>query len=78
MIDTLALSLFGAGALFAILCGLLRKSRPLWAFLAAVCTGAGILAGLVLGAGLSELLPPMLTVCAVSMAALLWGKGDAG
>lgn len=69
------LCLFGAGALFAALCGPLKRGRPLWALLAAVCTQAGLLAGLVQGAALSELLTPVLLVCAVSMAALLYGKG---
>lgn len=67
--------LFGCGAVSAALCGLLRRGRPLWALLAAVCTAAGVLAGLALGAALSELLFPLLAVCAVSMAALLYGKG---
>lgn len=75
MIDMLAPFLFGAGMVFAALCGLLRRGRPLWALLAAACTGAGMLSGLALGAALSELLTPLLAVCAVSMAALLYGKG---
>lgn len=76
MIDVLALALFGAGAVFAGLCGLLRRGRPLWALLAAVCTVLGMLSGLTLGSGLGELLSPLLAVCAVSMAALLCGKED--
>lgn len=68
-------SLFGFGAVFAALCGRLRRGRPLWALLAAVCIGAGMLSGLALGAALSELLPPQLAVCAVSMAAALYGRG---
>lgn len=76
MIDMLTVFLFGAGALFAALCGLRRRGRPLWALLAAVCTALGLLAGLVLGSSLSELLPPLLVLCAVSMAALLWGRGS--
>lgn len=75
MTDMLALFLFGAGAVFAALCGLLRRGRLLWALLAAACTVTGVLSGLVLGAGLDELLTPLLAVCAVSMAALLYGKG---
>lgn len=75
MMDRLTLFLFGAGAVFAALCGQLKQSRPLWAFLAAVCTLTGVLAGLTLGLALSELLTPVLLVCAVSMAALLYGKG---
>lgn len=74
MIDMLMPFLFGTGALFAALCGLRRRGRPLWALLAAVCTELGLLAGLVLGSSLSELLPPLLIVCAVSMVALLYGK----
>lgn len=75
MIDMLELFLFGAGAVFAALGGLLKRGRPLWALLAAVCTGAGILAGLALGAAPDELLTPLLAVCAVSMAGLRRGKG---
>lgn len=67
--------LFGGGAVFAALCGWLRRGRPLWALLAAVCTGLGVLAGLAAGARLDELLTPLLAVCAVSMAALLCGRG---
>lgn len=78
MTHLLTMCLFGAGALFAALCGLLRQSRPLWALLAAVCTGAGVLAGLALGAALNELLTPLLLICAVSMAALLFGRGRGG
>lgn len=78
MIDMQALFLFGAGALFAALCALLKRGRPVWALLAAVCTLSGVLSGLALGAALDELLTPLLAVCAVSMAALLHGKGDAG
>lgn len=75
MTELLPLALFGAGAVFAALCGLLRRGRPLWALLAAACTALGVLAGLALGCALSELLSPVLLVCAVSMAALLCGKG---
>lgn len=75
MIDSLALFLFGAGAVCAALCGLWKRGRPLWALLAAACTGAGMLAGLALGRPLDRLLAPLLAVCAVSMAGLLWGKG---
>ena len=75
MIDLCAWALFGCGAVFAALCGLLRRGRPLWALLAAVCTGSGVLGGLALGMALGELLPPLLAVCAVSMAAVLYGKG---
>ncbi|MCI8915195.1 MAG: hypothetical protein HFF26_00775 [Oscillospiraceae bacterium] len=69
------LALFGAGAICAALCGLTRRGRPLWALLAAASTGAGLLAGLAQGRTLEELLSPLLAVCAVSMAGLLWGKG---
>lgn len=78
MTDAWTLVLFGAGAVFAALCGLLRRGRPLWALLAAVCMGLGLLAGLALGRGLDELLSPVLAVCAVSMAARLFGRGDGG
>ena len=71
----MVLFLFGAGAVFAALCGWLKRCRPLWALLAAVCTLMGVLAGLVLGSELGELLSPLLLVCAVRMAALLYGKG---
>lgn len=76
MIDTLAPFLFGAGMVFAALCGLLTRGRPLWALLAAVCTGAGLLAGLALGTPLDQLLPPLLAVCALSMAGPFFGRGD--
>lgn len=78
MVDWTVLCLFGGGAVFAALTALLRKRRPLWALLAAVCTAAGVLAGLALGWTLRGLLSPMLLVCVVSMAALLLGKGDGG
>lgn len=74
--NTLTLCLFGAGSVCAALCGLMRLGRPLWAVLAAVCTGLGMLSGLALGWALSELLSPLLLVCAVSMASLLHGRGD--
>lgn len=73
--DVLTLVLFGAGTVFAALCGLLKRGRPLWALLAAVCIALGVLAGLTLGSALSELLSPVLLVCAVSMAPFLCGKG---
>lgn len=78
MTELLSPALLMGGAVFAALCGLLRRGRPLWALLAALCTGAGLLAGLALGKGLDALLTPLLAVCAVSMAALLWGKGGEG
>ena len=74
MMDRLTLFLFGAGTVFAALCGRMKRRRPLWALLAAACTLMGMLAGLTLGLALSELLTPVLLVCAVSMAALLYGK----
>ena len=75
MTNLCVLALFGSGIVFAALCGLLKRGRPLWALLAAVSTGSGVLSGLALGGSLSELLPPLLAVCAVSMAAMLYGKG---
>lgn len=78
MIDMPALFLFGAGAVFAALCRLLKRGRPVWALLAAVCTLSGVLSGLALGAALRELLTPLLAVCAMSMAALIYRKGDPG
>lgn len=78
MIDMPALFLFGAGAVFAALCGLLKRGRPVWALLAAVCTLSGVLSGLALGAALRELLTPLLAVCAMSMVALIYRKGDPG
>ena len=74
MMDILTLFLFGAGTVFAALCGWLKRRRPLWAFLAAACTLMGVLAGLTRGLALSGLLTPVLLVCAASMAALLYGK----
>lgn len=73
--DVLTLVLFGAGAVLAALCGLLKRGRPLWALLAAVYTALGVLVGLMLGSSLNELLSPVLLVCAVSMAVFLHGKG---
>lgn len=71
-------ALFGAGAGLALLCGLSFRGRPLWALLAAACTGVGVLAGLALGWGLDELLVPVLAVCAAAMAALRFGRGGDG
>lgn len=70
------LALFGLGTGFALLCGLLRKGRPLWAFLAEACMAAGVLAGLALGMALDALLPPVLAVCAASMAVLRHRRGE--
>lgn len=74
MADLMVWCLFGVGAVFAALCGLHRRGRPLWALLAAVCTAAGVLSGLALDWTLDGLLVPVLAVCAVSMAALLNGR----
>ena len=78
MIDLSIWALFGSGALFAALCGWLRRGRPLWALLAAVCTAAGVLSGLALGRALNELLPLVLVVCFTSTAALLLGRRGGG
>lgn len=75
MVDRVVWALFGAGAVFAALGGLLKRGRAAWALLAAACTLAGVLAGLALGAAPDELLTPLLAVCAVSMAGLRRGKG---
>lgn len=75
MTNWTVLCLFGGGVTFAVFSALLLRGRALWSLLSAVCTAAGILAGLVLGRTLSELLSPVLLVCAVSIAALLYGKG---
>lgn len=71
-------ALFGAGAGLALLCGLSPRGRPLWALLAAVCTGLGVLSGLALGWGLDGLLAPVLAVCAAAMAALRFGRRGGG
>lgn len=76
MMDALTLFLFGSGTVFGALCGRLKRYRPLWALLAAVCTVLGMLAGLALGSALGDLLAPVLLMCAVSMAALLYREGD--
>ncbi len=76
MTDWTVLCLFGGGAIFAAFSARLPRGRALWPLLSAVCTAAGVLAGLVLGWTLRELLLPVLLVYAVSMAALLYGKGD--
>lgn len=75
MSDITIFCLFGGAVLFAALSGFLRGTRPLWALLSAVCVVVAVLSGLALGMTLEELLTPVLLVCAVSMAALLWGKG---
>lgn len=68
--------LFAGGAVFAALSGVLKRGRALWALLAAVCTVCGVLAGLAAGRTLDGLLGPVLAVCALSMAALLFGRGE--
>lgn len=75
MIDWVPFCLFAGAVLFAVLSGSLRRSRPLWALLSAVCVVIAVLSGLALGIALDELLTPVLTVCAAAMAALLFGKG---
>lgn len=75
---TAVICLFGGGAVCAALCGARRRTRPLWALLAAVCTAAGVLAGLVQGLSLNQLLLPLLAVCAVSMTVLLYVKEGSG
>ena len=67
-------SLFGAGAVCAALCGLWKRGRPMFSLLAAVCTVLGVLSGLALGMTLRELLNPVLIVCVLSMAVLLFGR----
>ena len=69
------LCLFGSGTVFAALGAFSKKGKSLWALLTAMCVVSGVLAGLALGRTLNELLTPVLLVCAVSMAALLWGRG---
>ncbi len=78
MTDWTVLCLFGGGIAFAALSALLPRGRTLWPLLSAMCTAAGVLTGLVLGQSLRELLSPVLMVCAASMAALLYGRGDGG
>lgn len=73
-----SLCLFGGAAVFAAMTVFWKKGRSLWALPAAVCVASGVLAGLVLGQTLPELLTPVLAVCAVAMAALLWGRGGGG
>lgn len=75
MVEPVPLGLFAGAVLFALLSGHLSRLRPLWALLSAGCTVCGVLAGLALGRTLSDLLTPMLIVCAAAMAALLFGKG---
>ena len=75
MTGLMPLCLFGGAALFAALGGFLRKTRPLWTLLAAVCVVIGVLAGLAMGRTLDDLLTPVLAVCAAAMAAPLLGRG---
>ena len=75
MSDIAVFCLFGGAVLFAALSGFLRRTRPLWALLAAVCVVVGVLAGLALGRTLDGLLTPALAVCAAAMAALFFGRG---
>ena len=67
--------LSGGAAVFAYLAGALRRLRPLWALLSALCAIAGFLTGLVLGLTLEDLLPPLLLPCAVSLRGLARRKG---
>ena len=78
MIDWMPLCLFSGAVLSALLSGFLRSARPLWALLSAVCAAAAVLSGLALGMALSDLLTPVLALCAAAMAALLFGKGGGG
>ena len=75
MTDLIVLSLFGGGTVFAALGAILKKESFLWHLLAAVCVVAGVLTGLALGQTLSDLLTPVLIVCAAAMATLLLGRG---
>ena len=77
MPDIVVLCLFGGGAFFAALGAFLRKKSALWALFSALCVFAGLLSGLALGKTLKELVPPLALVCAVSLAALVYGKGGA-
>ena len=64
-------------AVLTALLGLFRKSAaPLACLLSALCTLAGVLAGLVLGCSLEDLIPPLLAVCAASMAAMPRNRGE--
>ncbi len=73
--DIIIFCLFGGAVLFAVLSGILKRWRPLWALSAAVCIVFGVLTGLTLGWTPDRLLPPLLVVCAAAMAALFLGKG---
>lgn len=72
----LLLLLFGGGAVFAVLSAFSRKGRSLFSLLAALCAMAGLLAGLALGRTLEDLLPPLALVCAASLTALYFGRGE--
>ena len=78
MIDWIPLSLFSGAVLSALLSGFLRKTRPLWTLLSAVCTVIAVLSGLALGTALKDLLTPVLAVCAAAMAARVFGRGGGG
>lgn len=70
------LGLFGASALFGVLSGRWPRYRAVWAPLSALCAIGGLLTGLVLGAGLEEVLTPVLLLTAVSLWPLRRGEKE--
>ena len=60
------LSLFGLSALFSLL-GALRREPALFTLLSALSALAALLGGLVLGWTLEDLLPPLLSVTALTL-----------
>ncbi len=63
----LPLALFGLSLICCLLSALRPRRRWLWAALTALGTVGGLLAGLVAGAGLEDLLTPLLLTAAVSL-----------
>ncbi|MCD8342705.1 MAG: hypothetical protein LUC87_11275 [Clostridiales bacterium] len=71
----LLLALFAGGAVCALLSGFRVRPQWLWAVLTALCGVAELLAGLVLGGTLEELLLPLLALTALSLLPLARGEG---
>ena len=74
--DQMYLWLFGASALCAVPGVWRKKGRSVWNMLAALCLIIGFLAGLAQGRSLKELQTPLLTVCAILLAAGLLRHDD--
>ncbi|MCC8181699.1 MAG: hypothetical protein LIO45_01755 [Clostridiales bacterium] len=69
------LALLAVSVVCAVLSGLRVRPQWLWALLTALCGVAMLLAGLVLGGTLEELLLPLLALTALSLLPLTGGGG---